>query len=97
MGTAKTVTAQLGGADVVLLGLAISGLFHYVSNTHVRWRHALQLLGHGVWANAGMLRAKMQHVVAERLVRHHGNVGVRVFVGGDPLGLGLRGQVGVDG
>jgi membrane protein len=27
--------------EVVLLALGVAGLFHYVPNTHVRWRHAL--------------------------------------------------------
>ncbi len=27
--------------ELMLLALAMSGLFHYVPNTHVRWRHAL--------------------------------------------------------
>ncbi|MFT7724252.1 MAG: YihY family inner membrane protein [Roseateles sp.] len=45
----------LGGADIVLLGLAIAGLFHYVPNTHVRWRHAL--LG-GVFVSVGFSLAK---------------------------------------
>jgi membrane protein len=50
----KMATA-LGGADVVLLGLAIAGLFHYVPNTHVRWRHAL--LG-GAFVSIGFAAAK---------------------------------------
>jgi membrane protein len=45
----------LDGADVVLLGLAIAGLFHYVPNTHVRWRHAL--LG-GAFVAVGFAIAK---------------------------------------
>jgi membrane protein len=45
----------LGGADIVLLGLAMAGLFHYVPNTHVRWRHAL--LG-GVFVSIGFAIAK---------------------------------------
>ncbi len=45
----------LGGADIVLLGLAIAGLFHYVPNTHVRWRHAL--LG-GAFVSIGFALAK---------------------------------------
>lgn len=45
----------LGGADIVLLGLAMAGLFHYVPNTHVRWRHAL--LG-GVFVSVGFAIAK---------------------------------------
>jgi membrane protein len=49
------VAALLGGADIVLLGLAVAGLFHYVPNTHVRWRHAL--LG-GVFVSIGFSLAK---------------------------------------
>jgi membrane protein len=49
------VAALLGGADIVLLGLAVAGLFHYVPNTHVRWRHAL--LG-GAFVSIGFALAK---------------------------------------
>lgn len=49
------IAALLGGADIVLLGLAVSGLFHYVPNTHVRWRHAL--LG-GAFVSIGFSLAK---------------------------------------
>lgn len=50
-----SMSTALGSADVVLLGLAISGLFHYVPNTHVRWRHAL--LG-GAFVSIGFSLAK---------------------------------------
>ena len=49
------LAALLGGADIVLLGLAVAGLFHYVPNTHVRWRHAL--LG-GAFVSIGFTLAK---------------------------------------
>lgn len=49
------LAALLGGADIVLLGLAMAGLFHYVPNTHVRWRHAL--LG-GAFVSIGFAIAK---------------------------------------
>jgi len=49
------LAAALDGADILLLGLAISGLFHYVPNTHVRWRHAL--LG-GAFVSLGFALAK---------------------------------------
>jgi len=49
------LAALLGGVDIVLLGLAVSGLFHYVPNTHVRWRHAL--LG-GAFVSIGFSLAK---------------------------------------
>ena len=49
------LAALLGGVDIVLLGLAMAGLFHYVPNTHVRWRHAL--LG-GVFVSVGFSLAK---------------------------------------
>jgi membrane protein len=50
-----SIATALGGADIVLLGLAIAGLFHYVPNTHVRWRHAL--LG-GAFVSIGFTLAK---------------------------------------
>jgi len=31
----------LSGLDIALLGIAMAGLFHYVPNTHVRWRHGI--------------------------------------------------------
>ena len=37
----SSVSALLGGLEIVLLAAAVAGLFHYVPNTHVRWRHAL--------------------------------------------------------
>ena len=50
-----SMSAALGSADVVLFGLAMAGLFHYVPNTHVRWRHAL--LG-GAFVSIGFSLAK---------------------------------------
>lgn len=50
-----SLSTALGSADVLLLGLAIAGLFHYVPNTHVRWRHAL--LG-GAFVSIGFSLAK---------------------------------------
>jgi len=35
------VTFLLEGFEFLLLAAALAGLFHYVPNTHVRWRHAL--------------------------------------------------------
>ncbi len=35
-----SLNALLGSADFVLLAAAMAGLFHYVPNTQVRWRHA---------------------------------------------------------
>ena len=49
------MAALLRSADIVLLGLAMAGLFHYVPNTHVRWRHAV--LG-GVFVSLGFALAK---------------------------------------
>lgn len=49
------ISTMLGSADVLLLGLAMAGLFHYVPNTHVRWRHAL--LG-GAFVSVGFTLAK---------------------------------------
>lgn len=49
------MSAALGSVDIVLLGFAMAGLFHYVPNTHVRWRHAL--LG-GAFVSIGFSLAK---------------------------------------
>ncbi|WP_422015027.1 YihY family inner membrane protein [Roseateles sp.] len=49
------MSTALGSADVLLFGLAMAGLFHYVPNTHVRWRHAL--LG-GAFVSIGFSLAK---------------------------------------
>jgi len=49
------MSTTLGSADVVLFGLAMAGLFHYVPNTHVRWRHAL--IG-GAFVSIGFSLAK---------------------------------------
>jgi len=35
-----TLSALLNGVEFLLLALAVTGLFHYVPNTAVRWRHA---------------------------------------------------------
>ena len=35
------VSFLLAGLEFLLLALTLAGLFHYVPNTHVRWRHAL--------------------------------------------------------
>ena len=45
----------LGGLEFVLVALAVAALFHYVPNTHVRWRHAL--FG-GVFVAIGFIGAK---------------------------------------
>ena len=59
--------------------------------------HALQLLGHGGIVHPGVLSTQVDHVVAERLVGHHADVGVRVFVGSDALGLRCAGlNVGLE-
>ncbi len=50
-----SMSTALGSADVVLFGLAMAGLFHYVPNTHVRWRHAL--IG-GAFVSIGFSLAK---------------------------------------
>ena len=47
--------APSAASDVVLFGLAMAGLFHYVPNTHVRWRHAL--IG-GAFVSIGFSLAK---------------------------------------
>ncbi len=40
-GTLASLLNVLNLLESLLLALAIAGLFHYVPNTHVRWRHAL--------------------------------------------------------
>jgi len=35
------LSALFTSLEIVLLALGVAGLFHYVPNTHVRWRHAL--------------------------------------------------------
>lgn len=45
----------LGSVEFIVLASAVAGLFHYVPNTHVRWRHAL--LG-GVVVALGFTAAK---------------------------------------
>jgi len=35
------LSAFLTGLEVAMMALGVAGLFHYVPNTHVRWRHAL--------------------------------------------------------
>ena len=49
------VTFLLNSLEFLLLSAAMAGLFHYVPNTHVRWRHALS---GGVFASAGFELAK---------------------------------------
>ena len=48
----------LGTMEFVLLGMGMAGLFHYVPNTHVRWRHAV----------AGGLFVAIGFEVAKRLL-----------------------------
>ncbi len=40
-GMSGNITFLLNLVELVLMGSGIAGLFHYVPNTHVRWRHAL--------------------------------------------------------
>jgi len=49
------VSFLLNTLEFVLLSGAMAGLFHYVPNTHVRWRHAL---AGGVFVSAGFELAK---------------------------------------
>lgn len=37
----QSMSVLLNSVDMLVLGAAMAGLFHYVPNTHVRWRHAL--------------------------------------------------------
>ena len=39
-GMSGNVSALLTGVELVLMASGMAGLFHYVPNTHVRWRHA---------------------------------------------------------
>ncbi|MDP9043990.1 MAG: YihY family inner membrane protein [Pseudomonadota bacterium] len=49
------VALVLSVLEFVLLAAALAGLFHYVPNTHVRWRHAI---AGGVFSAAGFELAK---------------------------------------
>ena len=49
------VTLLLGTLEFLLLVAAFAGLFHYVPNTHVRWRHAL---AGGAFSAVGIEAAK---------------------------------------
>jgi membrane protein len=49
------VSIVLNTLQFLLLSAAMAGLFHYVPNTHVRWRHALS---GGVFVSAGFELAK---------------------------------------
>ena len=49
------VSLLLGMLEFLLLAAALAGLFHYVPNTHVRWRHAL---AGGMFAALGFELAK---------------------------------------
>jgi membrane protein len=49
------VSLLLHGVEFVLLAAAMAGLFHYVPNTHVLWRHAIS---GGVFVAAGFEVAK---------------------------------------
>ena len=49
------VSLLLNAVEFVLLAAAMAGLFHYVPNTHVRWRHAI---AGGIFVAAGFEIAK---------------------------------------
>jgi len=49
------VSVLLNALEFLLLAGAMAGLFHYIPNTHVRWRHAL---AGGVFVSAGFELAK---------------------------------------
>ncbi len=49
------VSLLLGVVEFSLLAAAMAGLFHYVPNTHVRWRHAI---AGGIFVAAGFEAAK---------------------------------------
>ena len=49
------VALLLATLELLLLAAALAGLFHYVPNTHVRWRHAL---AGGLFSAAGFELAK---------------------------------------
>ena len=48
-------------------------------------RHAVDLLGHVLLIDAGLLGAQVNHVVAERLVRDHAEMGLRIPIGSQAL------------
>ncbi|MGH8797377.1 MAG: YihY family inner membrane protein [Caldimonas sp.] len=52
------VRLLLGALEFILMALGLAGLFHYVPNTHVRWRHAL----------AGAIFVAIGFEVAKRLL-----------------------------
>ena len=52
------VRLLLGAIEFTLMALGLAGLFHYVPNTHVRWRHAL----------AGAIFVAVGFEVAKRLL-----------------------------
>jgi membrane protein len=52
------VRLLLGTVEFTLMALGLAGLFHYVPNTHVRWRHAL----------AGAIFVAVGFEVAKRLL-----------------------------
>ncbi|MEO7008154.1 MAG: YihY family inner membrane protein [Caldimonas sp.] len=52
------VRLLLGAIEFTLMALGLAGLFHYVPNTHVRWRHAL----------AGAIFVAIGFEVAKRLL-----------------------------
>jgi membrane protein len=54
-GPAGGVRLLLGPIEFSILAAGLAGLFHYVPNTHVRWRHAV---AGGVFAAAGFEVAK---------------------------------------
>ncbi|MDY0747489.1 YihY family inner membrane protein [Paucibacter sp. R3-3] len=54
-GFSDNIAFLLRLTELVLMSLGIAGLFHYVPNTHVRWRHAL--LG-GAFVAVGLSAAK---------------------------------------
>ncbi len=54
-GMPRGVGVVLGALEFVTIALGVAGLFHYVPNTHVRWRHAL--VG-GVFVAVGFAAAK---------------------------------------
>lgn len=51
----RVVTFSLNALEFLALSAAMAGLFHYVPNTHVRWRHAL---AGGLFSSLGFEAAK---------------------------------------
>ncbi|MNE83120.1 hypothetical protein D3C81_1022360 [compost metagenome] len=66
-----------------------AGLLHHLGRPGLalQRRHLRQAVDHLGLVDAALLGRQVHHVVAERLVRHHADMRVRVLVGSNPLRL----------